>query len=567
MNPSDPANSRVPPAEWLIAALLCVVGAVSAWPHLADPPWHDEVATLVQFASGRWTYPFLDYSIPNNHVLFSVLLTLWKDAVGTGTAALRALPLASFVAATLTLFVAIRQWVACSGGRSVALASAILAVVLFTQSHAVLNFALQLRGYCLSWIPVTAAVWAWARWSAGPATASRSRWLWLYALAGALAVGTLPTNLVIFALFGAVIVAGSLLDRGAAGDGEGRPPRWQALALAASPLAGLAFYAAVWPSFVANAQHAWNPSDRWTSALDYAQGVYRDSVLLLPLAAVGLALLWRRARADRRWTIVHPRGALLFAVAVLAGPFAAFALAPNVPFARNFVPLLGVHYGLVSWLVVLGLSALIDAVALRRGLQAGGAVLAVTLLLAATATAVAVLREARLREPKVYTLETDTVQTLYDQYFLNEYDPEAMAAMLARRVDLAREDARGRARAYPSTSDFLGFSFRLRRQRGAAPTLVADYCDFPALALVYSRLPQSRLAPLVYSEDEAARARVRQALAEGAHADSPVYLVSCSVQRAALDVEAMGLDNRTIEVRPVGDTGFFKLYELRRASR
>ena len=65
-------------------------------PHLADYIWQDEAYTLIRFSSTGPFYPFTNYHIPNNHPLFSSLISLWWDW-GDSTTSIRLLPFIIFI--------------------------------------------------------------------------------------------------------------------------------------------------------------------------------------------------------------------------------------------------------------------------------------------------------------------------------------------------------------------------------------------------------------------------------------------------------------------------------------
>ena len=50
-------------------------------PHLADEIWYDEAYTLMNFSGRGWLHAFYDYHAPNNHVIFSAMLSLWHGFV------------------------------------------------------------------------------------------------------------------------------------------------------------------------------------------------------------------------------------------------------------------------------------------------------------------------------------------------------------------------------------------------------------------------------------------------------------------------------------------------------
>ena len=82
MRPIDRAalsvwKKRIP---FLAVLILCL----AAIPFLTRPPWFDEVLTLGWLTLGFAKIPFT-YPIPNNHIVYTMLLSLWNSAGGTLT--------------------------------------------------------------------------------------------------------------------------------------------------------------------------------------------------------------------------------------------------------------------------------------------------------------------------------------------------------------------------------------------------------------------------------------------------------------------------------------------------
>ncbi|MFH0910187.1 MAG: hypothetical protein V1918_01570, partial [Planctomycetota bacterium] len=99
------------------------------FPHLYDDVWYDEGYMLERFATGRVWDAFTDYHLPNNHILYTVALSLWKRMLGSSAgsvAALRA-PLLVLFAATLILLPKARRRMGETEGAS-------LGVMLFATS-------------------------------------------------------------------------------------------------------------------------------------------------------------------------------------------------------------------------------------------------------------------------------------------------------------------------------------------------------------------------------------------------------------------------------------------------
>ena len=89
----------------LMCVLLAVIGEL---PHLKDDAWQDEAATLMLFAAHGVREAFGNYSMPNNHMLFSAALSLWW-ARGDSVMVARLLPALMWLVSTALMVVVGRR--------------------------------------------------------------------------------------------------------------------------------------------------------------------------------------------------------------------------------------------------------------------------------------------------------------------------------------------------------------------------------------------------------------------------------------------------------------------------
>ena len=482
-------SSALASSEWsswnLAAFALALAGAfVLAAPHLRHPLWQDEVKTLVMFASDGFLHPFRAYQIPNNHVLFSAVLSVWSEGV-RGIAGLRALPMVTFLCSVVLLGLSASR----IGGPS----AGVFASLLFGVSHVSLGFAAQLRGYGFSWLAIVVAFCALqpflerGGWRAG----------FTYAGAAVASVAVLPTNGVIVSVLGFFAVATAALEGRLRERSSGRRI---ALVLLA-PFGGAIAYVGIFPKLLATAEvdySSWTLTDMaghwlWATSVDFAW--------LAPLALLGVAVTLRRAVREPGADRAIARRDLLFAASCLFVPAIGFALLPQLPYARNLVPLLPLWYAALGFFLASGWR-----VAFRRWPSRRGPVL-VALVLAVVAAAAH--REwgdagyvSRARGPAL-------VQNLYDQYYHHEFDPAGMARRIEGIgvasqaviltdfngewvVGLEIERRRGKA-ARERLVHFSEVERGLPKQRGRVPLYVLTHhldraneilsrCDLPGVA-------------------------------------------------------------------------------------
>lgn len=355
--------------DFRFVLILLLAAGLSAL-YLQKDFWFDERWTLTDFVSlGFWGL-FTDYHQPNNHMVFTALLVLWKkgcDAAGLPEKFLRLLPWVFSIGSVAILYAVVEA----RRGRG----AAVWACLLYATSHFFLWHACQLRGYALSCLEVSAGLLLAHHIILRP-SAGR---LALFCLLAAVAVGTVPTNLVTFSCIG--LWAAVELRR----QGLEKTGRWAAksAALVAAPLPGLVFY--LWHPVVREQffSHSVNAST-WKDVAslygELAEKYLADFVWVLPLLAAGIAMaLMRDAASDE--VSGKPRRFLVFFVASLlplaGGLFLAY-------YSRNFVPLipwwsagLGMAMDEVCvwlksrgrrwrWIPVLLLSALVAAAAWRE---------------------------------------------------------------------------------------------------------------------------------------------------------------------------------------------------------
>ncbi len=298
----------------LALALICLIALLNALGSIGRVFWMDEAITIMSFTTRPTLLStYLAYEIPNNHIVYTMVLSLWMDftqRLGVNYSALLRLPSLLFGLGALALVFL----VACKRGALNA-GSAIAAFLGISCAFSI--YATALRGYMLAFLCVAAAVWL-------------SSWLlrrggfWRFAAYFALclaAVGTIPTDII--ALEAVAFASLSLSFR--------RRFLRHAWLFAAPPLALAAFYLPILPKFI----RCMSLSEGWHSTGEAIWNLYAGFGLaflpLLPLCLWGAFLLWRRRPAKRL--------SLLLALCVFLIPLAAALLAKMPPFPRVFLPL------------------------------------------------------------------------------------------------------------------------------------------------------------------------------------------------------------------------------------
>lgn len=302
----------------LAFALVGVLASMTLLPQLANPVWQDEAATLMVFASGSFTDAFTNYSMPNNHPLFSAILSLlWTR--GDSGLALRLLPLLSWLATLTLLATALPRFAA--GARLCGLA-------LFSASAVTAAFALQLRGYAMSW------PFALLLCRAAPTFVIHARptagllcVLWCFAL-----VAIVPSNALVGAVCGGWMLLITLWLRPTS-----RLMWVRAVGVALLPLIALSIYL---PHFEQLRHHANSGLSSWPDAALISHWLLASSAQFVPLLPLFLIGGWLGVRRRRVPDALADDHAGLLLGAALVSVVVAVVLLPVALFPRLLVPLL-----------------------------------------------------------------------------------------------------------------------------------------------------------------------------------------------------------------------------------
>ncbi len=378
--------------------------------------WYDEVFTLTNYVLVPLNRTVTDYSFPNNHVFANLLNNGWLQLLGVREIGplldrpwlIRILPLAATLG-TLT-------YVYLTGRRFLGRFQARVALVVLTTTLPFFNFALQVRGFSLSMLFITALVYRTLAWE------QNRRWYHAVrvVVATTLALYTIPLNLyAILALGGFLAVAGIIV--------RGRPRRSRLTAaglMLGGTLLALLFYVPVLGPLFGNrfvASHGLFHLPTLFRTLPLVLHYFISwRYLLVIIVAVGIIpILARRAPVARR------RVAILLLTTLLV-PFLLSFVRGDRPWLRVFVNLTPV----LALLVGLSAGFLETAVpAFRRR-----AWLALLILLVYCQGTFAVTRlHVRYRLAQDIGLGSKS-QDIFYSYYQEHYHPRALARELAARI-------------------------------------------------------------------------------------------------------------------------------------
>lgn len=336
-----PAAATGPRPPLLLPALIVAAAVALIWSYCGKPLWFDEAYTLLNYANKPFGTIATDYSLPNNHIGFTLIMHLWSLLIGDtamfriDTSVLRIPSLALATAGVIAYFLFARR--AVSPEPLVAAA----ATFFYAAQPQVLEFSAQLRGYgpTMAYLCFALAAAAYRdRLTKWPCAAIVAACLFL-------ANYTLPSNVWFTLPLGAGVLLYILPDDAERPTLKARLRSPEFLAMAVCIAAAFALtYAAYWPvrdqlAKHSGAQHtpaalAVNLRDNLAPHLAMLFGTvgYTSNLwinlacILLGCAVVGAR--WRSLPAARAAAL------LLAPVVVLSMPLA--ALLGKTGFSRNY---------------------------------------------------------------------------------------------------------------------------------------------------------------------------------------------------------------------------------------
>ncbi len=321
--------------RWLVAAAIPLVLCAA---RLNDDLWYDEVFTLVHFAARPWYEIVTDYSAPNNHILYSLILH--SIVIFSQEEFWLRVPGMFFAAGSL-------YWTFHAGLIWAGLGAAVCATLWLGFTQMFLTHVMEVRGYGLS-LCLTAWLGALALQEEAPTF--RGRWAARMSVlfASAALVYTIPTNLLVIAPIAALVVIKEAKS-GLAVITTGRGIWW---------CGGLCLGCLLYLPVIHQLRHAaasgagW---DIWANvqiSWQFFRGALRDlfpalaiAVLLhaiFPLAARGLWTVRNSSQGNQIPDLSQTKHRQLWIwwLCGVGGPCILAAVLGIRPFARNFVPVL-----------------------------------------------------------------------------------------------------------------------------------------------------------------------------------------------------------------------------------
>ncbi|MDA1137223.1 MAG: hypothetical protein O3B01_01455 [Planctomycetota bacterium] len=485
----------------LVAIIACTAGLTSF--NLFKEYWYDEAVTMRLFAGSGFFGAFTDYRMPNNHMVFSALMAVWLQ-IGAGLNLPlwwpRILPWLISAATVGLLFLAVDYW---KGRRA-----SVCAALLLACSHAFINFSCHIRGYGLSALWSALGLMLLIRYLT---RVGRTVDLILYALVAVLAVGTVPTNLLLFGGLG-VWAAVEIYRAGGLSKQEGKIAL---VIVLLSPALGMVWY--LWHQIV-RAQF-FDHASGGSSTLDgicevlgqLLFALFIDYLALVPLFLWGSYVLIQRSRSGdsgRTLSVAWFLGCSLLPL---------FSLILKVPYSRNFFPAFPFWFAASGIILAEGIDSLERIRRQFRWIEPG---------LAAFLVLMSFQREWNFPAHYRKHFTQQRPQSLYYQYYQVDFHPIAVVKFLLKR---GRKE---RLSAFIDESDPYSIKFH---------------------SILFG------FEHLYRKGEEHTQEAFTRALKE-AHS---IYLISSSAEMAASLVDDLNpVGNSTGRPEMVCDTGFFKVYRI-----
>lgn len=337
----ESASRPISAWQWFLLAAGGPIALCAA--RLNGDLWHDEIYTLVMFAAAGPAKIVTDYSAPNNHVLYSLVVWVVQE-FSTTNFALR-LPSLAFSVGTLAMTFR-AAWRL--GDQTLA----ILATLCLGLNQMFLNHAVQVRGY-----PLAMFLFAWLVNLAIPGRGeSHMSRVFQIALVGAAFLYVMPSDLLFFAplaAFALVWQAAAAKKIAVGEEPTERAANRRALGAAAAAWAAALVLAALCYAPIAGRvlEHRGPRTPFSLGAILFAAETFlkpatRDFVYLWPIFAIGL-IVWLVRRLRGRET-GSPAALVLALTLILAAIVLTAALGVS-PFPRNFTPLLPLLAMIQAW--------------------------------------------------------------------------------------------------------------------------------------------------------------------------------------------------------------------------
>ncbi len=323
----------------ILGVAFCGFFIYSLYPLLVVDFWYDEVLSLEEFILVPLQKTVTDYSVPNNHIFFSLLMNIWLKLWGIETFAQAANTV--FIVRSLSLiFAAITMLFVYKTGSLLDKLTGLIALLALLSTIPFYNFAVQIRGYGLSIMLCSMLLFYALRFYNEPI----KKWGIAVTILTALLLYTIPSN--IYTVLSALVVLGVIFLRQCNNYHFRIALRFNAIKLMGCLLLGIGFGVVLFlpvGSQVVNNEYVKSEGlfrwGIWGEAATFYYYMFFNKGWMLPLILPSIFLFVKDEKV-KSWTLVF--------AALLILPFIISFVRGGTPFNRTFlwvIPIFSVALG------------------------------------------------------------------------------------------------------------------------------------------------------------------------------------------------------------------------------
>lgn len=392
----------------VISILCCVFFIYSLQPLLTIDFWYDEVLSLEEFILVPIQKTLTDYSVPNNHIFFSLLMNIWLKLWGVETFAqaannvliVRSLPLVFTVVTMLFVY---------RTGRLFGKTTGLIAIAVLFTTIPFYNFTVQIRGYGLSMMLCSMLLYYAIRFYKEPFT---KQGIGITVLT-ALLLYTVPSNL--YAVLSALTVLGIVFLSQWYKYHFRIALRFNAVKLMGWLLLGVGIGVLLYLPIgnqVINNEYVKSEGlfrwEIWGEAVNFYKLLYTWDWVFFAVLIIGLLLI-QKDKSVWQWLLVF--------ISILVLPFFISFVRGGEPFDRTFLWLIPVFVICIS--VIVGQKFKLKEHKLDIVLQ----VLFSTLFIFFIFRTSTMAMYGKYMYPHYYLNKEVKVQNIYYSYYLSNYNP------------------------------------------------------------------------------------------------------------------------------------------------
>jgi hypothetical protein len=185
-------NSYIKKNDLISITALSIFSVVMLFYYLSRPLWYDESLTLLKFVPLSYSRIYTDYSIPNNHIVYTWILKFFTKTLNnffSQNEILLRVPSGIFIILSIILLFKLLR-------SRTSQTTAIFACCLFICSQPFIIYGSAIRGYSLSFLLVISGLYFCQKWLID----KKKLFSVLFFISVLIGVGAIPSNIIIFSI-------------------------------------------------------------------------------------------------------------------------------------------------------------------------------------------------------------------------------------------------------------------------------------------------------------------------------------------------------------------------------